>query len=78
MPYGDRLGNESSEDTWNFRGRGLLQITGKGTYSKIQEKINELASDSGVQIAEGKDEDYTPKEAGDKELQLKYKNKLWN
>ncbi|PRB00105.1 hypothetical protein CQ046_19835, partial [Chryseobacterium sp. MYb7] len=63
IAYGSRLGNKSVEDTWNYRGRGLLQITGRGTYAKIQQKINDLASDSKVQIAEGQDKDYTPNEA---------------
>lgn len=32
--YGGRMGNTGANDGWRFRGRGLVQITGKDNYKK--------------------------------------------
>ena len=38
--YNDRMGNApNSNDGWNYRGRGLLQITGKESYKKYGETL---------------------------------------
>lgn len=38
--YGGRMGNapEPSDDGWNFRGRGLSQVTGRDGYGKLAAK----------------------------------------
>lgn len=39
--YGKRekLGNVTAEDGWRYRGRGLIQITGKANYQRLAEGI---------------------------------------
>lgn len=41
--YANRMGNgdETSTDGWKFRGRGLIQLTGKSNYSAFAKAINE-------------------------------------
>ena len=39
--YGGRMGNgpEESGDGWRYRGKGLIQLTGKDNYTRYAEKI---------------------------------------
>ncbi|WP_313377301.1 TIGR02594 family protein, partial [Chishuiella sp.] len=64
IAYGNRNGNKTGEDAWNFRGRGLLQITGRDNYKAIQVTINKLVPDSNVDVfKEVPKSGYTPHEA---------------
>lgn len=58
---GFKLGNTKEGDGWLFRGRGLLQITGRENYTKVNKVINTLLPDS-VDLSSGKDV-FTAKEA---------------
>lgn len=45
--YGGRLGNgpEATGDGWRYRGRGLIQVTGKANYAGIRDTLRERVQD---------------------------------
>ena len=53
--YAGRLGNGDmkSEDGWNYRGTGALQITGRYNFQEVQKRIDKCLPNSGVNIVTG-------------------------
>ena len=47
IAYGGRMGNKPppSDDGWNYRGKGLSQVTGKDNYEKLQEFLIKNGAD---------------------------------
>ena len=54
--YADRMGNgnEASGDGWRFRGRGLIQLTGRDNYTAFQKSIGQdiTSGENSAKVAE--------------------------
>lgn len=50
VAYGDKNGNLSPKDGWDFRGRGMLQLTGRGNYVAADKRLG-IGLDTNPEIA---------------------------
>jgi len=48
--YGDRMGNKTLEEGWIFRGRGMLQLTGRANYEATDRRLG-LGLDTNPDLA---------------------------
>lgn len=52
IAYANRMGNGEAGtfDGWNYRGAGMLQITGRENYTEVQKRIDRYAPNSNINI----------------------------
>lgn len=48
--YGDRMGNRDASDGWKYRGRGMLQLTGRTNYEATDQRLG-IGLDTNPDIA---------------------------
>ncbi|WP_221411149.1 hypothetical protein, partial [Apibacter sp. B3924] len=70
---------KGGEDGWRFKGRGLLQITGRENYGEIQKQIDQQAPDSGFNVFTSaiNEKGYTPYQAALTGMADWYKDKMY-
>jgi putative chitinase len=56
--YGGRLGNNTNDDGWTYRGRGFIQITGKDGYKQV-----DAADGNGLDLVANPDRPTQPQHA---------------
>ena len=61
IAYANRMGNGEAGtfDGWNYRGAGMLQITGKENYTEVQKRIDKYAPNSNINIITRPDDIHT-------------------
>ena len=45
LVYENKNGNNQAGDGWRYRGRGIIQVTGRGNYKNASDKVNEVFTD---------------------------------
>ena len=53
--YGKRIGNLNDNDGWHYRGRGFIQITGRGTYTEVTQCYKKIYGDTGIDFEKDPD-----------------------
>jgi predicted chitinase len=64
-PSDNKSLSEEDNEGWKYKGRGMLQITGKGTYINVENHVNSILKTNILNISSGRKstEKFTPTEA---------------
>jgi predicted chitinase len=61
--YGHKNGNNGGDDGWNYRGKGLIQLTGRTNYKNASEFLKKIFPEDFVDFVENYDKVAEPKYA---------------